>query len=285
MAAKSGPTCVAMLALVCGISGSVPQLLAQSAVVFEDSFDAAPVSTAKWRPEDLVAGMRWCGSTPGSPAAPGSWINTSTEACFGLLSFPPHGIAVVESGLLRLSAPFRARAVPYLSTRQPEGVPVFPAVGDFVLTLRVRFDQLAWCGDGVMVIPWDDTRPIGDNASITSSNIVFQLWGDGGGIRLFTCLRGSYEEVVSGVANQDAFHEYVVRYEQGEYRFLVDGQVVFGPVLSSLRPTAMWIGNPIFSYSGCEDWSALSVDFVRVEGAGPTPVRTPSWGELKSTYR
>ena len=222
---------------------------------------------------------------PGSPANPGLWFDPTVEACHGLTALPPYGLATVESGVIKLSASLGARAVPYLASRLPSDQPPFPRDGDFVLTIRIRYDHISGCGTGIFVIPWADTSPTGDNASVSATNVVFQIWGDGSGVTLSTSLGGTYEHLSVAIPNQEAFHQYAVRCEGGAYRFLVDGQTVFGPVENTLRPSAIWMGNPIFSYSGCEDWSAFSVDYVRVESVGATRASSNSWGTLKIRYR
>jgi hypothetical protein len=150
----------------------------------------------------------------------------------------------------------------------------------------MRYDQMAEGGNGVFVIQWDDTTPVGDNASVSPTNTVLQIWGDGSGVRLFTSVRGPREQVPAAIADQAAFHEYAVVFEAGAYRFLLDDQVIFGPIQSTLRPSAIWMGNPILSWVGpCSGWSAFSVDSNRVEADAATPASRSTMGSLKALYR
>ena len=254
-------------------------------VFFEETFNGPLLNSTRWRTDDLTAGPRWCGSTPGSPALPGFWIDPEVTPCVGQLSVPPHGSAFLDAGLLRISAPIGSKTILYLSSRLPGGVLLFPEDGDFRLKVRMRYDQFGGCGDGLLVVKWDDTTPSGNNASITASNIVFQIWGDAPGIRILTSLRGTHEQLPVAIQGQSQFHDYEVVCERSTYTFLIDGEPVFGPAPNTDRPTAVWLGNPTVSYSGCQDWSAFSVDFIRVDVDAPISTGRSTWADLKAHYR
>jgi hypothetical protein len=149
----------------------------------------------------------------------------------------------------------------------------------------MRYDQLGGCGDGVFLVKWDDTSPISENASVSASSVVFQIWGGTPGITFYTSVGGNYEQLAAGVQDHDVFHDFSLVCEASAYTFLVDGSPIFGPVQSDIRPSALWLGNPTFSYSGCQDWAAFSVDYIRVEVYAPVPTQTGSWAALKALYR
>jgi hypothetical protein len=65
----------------------------------------------------------------------------------------------------------------------------------------------------------------------------------------------------------------------------VDGEIVYGPITSSLRPTAIFMGNPVLAYWGPTDWCWFSVDYIRVEMPGPVPTVARTWGAIKGLYR
>jgi hypothetical protein len=134
-----------------------------------------------------------------------------------------------------------------------------------------------------MISRWEDTGPIGDNPPVDPSGVVFQLWADVG-VRVHTSLVGSYQALPIGIPDAYSFHEYSVRYEGGAYSFLIDGQSVFGPVTSALRPTAIWVGNPVFTDAG-SSWAAFTFDHITVEADSPTAVTSWSWGKVKIRYR
>ena len=256
----------------------------QAAVFFEDNFDGATVDSTRWRTEHLVAGMRWCDVNAGSAAGPGGWVNPESESCFGITQAPPFGTALPESGLLRLSAIHGSRAFPFLTSRIPDAPELFPVDGDFVLTIRLRYDHGGAWGDGIVIHRRNSTAPGGTVAPVNASDILLQIWADPS-ISLSSSITGANERIPTSIANPDQFHEYSVRGVASSYDIFVDGVRVYGPTRSDLRPNAIWLGNPVFSYWGPGGWSNFSVDFIRVEAAGVTSAATRSWGALKIDYR
>jgi len=258
--------------------------LAQSPVYFHDDFDGPQIDSSKWRAEDATEGFRWCDPNAGPQDGPGSWLNPATESCFGVAVSPPYGTLMLDSGLVGLGPGASSRTFAFLASRLPGGVAPFPANGDFSLTFRMRYDHRGAWGDGVNVMKWDDTTPSGANSPGQHCCCVLSVWADPS-IRIFTSVRGFFEEVPISVSDPDAFHVFEARYERGAYSFLIDGDVVFGPASSVLRPTAIWMGNPVVAYWGAGGWSTFSVDYVRVTADAPIPVAPWTWGQLKARYR
>jgi hypothetical protein len=80
-------------------------------------------------------------------------------------------------------------------------------------------------------------------------------------------------------------HEVRVEYAGTSAAILVDGQVIYGPVTTSLRPTAVLFGNaPMYWYLWADDWTDWSLDEFRVETEGPTPVIEETWGAIKARF-
>ena len=64
-----------------------------------------------------------------------------------------------------------------------------------------------------------------------------------------------------------------------------DGEAIYGPISSALRPTAVFLGNPPVAFWGPTDWTSFSTDYLQVEVPGPVPVAEHSWGAIKAMYR
>jgi hypothetical protein len=252
---------------------------------FEETFDNPSLDPMRWRIENLTTGPRWCDGDPGAWIGPGQWVDPTTTPCFGATQAAPYGTATLASGLLQLATPPGTRAFPYLVTRLPGSVMPFPDAGDFRVTFRMRYDHRGGWGTGLMILHRDSTDPSGTLAPVNHSDVALDVWADAP-IILHSAVSGAYQEITSALANPDAFHEYSLQYQGGAYTVSVDGVPMYGPVVSLLRPNAIWIGNPVLSYwSTVTDWSLISVDYIRVEAFGPTASHGPSWGRLKVLYR
>jgi hypothetical protein len=257
---------------------------ADSIIFFQEQFTGSALDAAAWRTEILTSGPRFCHDSE-APWAPGHWIDEGVE-CHGVAAHSPYGSAPLSDGLLALSSS-NVRAFPILVNRSPGSVPLFPDSGDLTLTLRMRYDRVTPWGTGVVVLQKESTEPIGNNYIFgPPEDILMHLWCDspGGPIRVLTAIGGSIHEVGTAWPATD-FHEFELACVGTLFTISVDGEVVYGPVSSALRPTAMSMGNDSIAFWYPTDWTSFSVDYVRVEVPGPVPVVETTWGAMKSMYR
>ena len=91
--------------------------------------------------------------------------------------------------------------------------------------------------------------------------------------------------IVGFVPSPYDFHEFVVACAGSSYTISVDGQPMFGPVTSDLRPSAINMGNADVAFWGDTDWSTFTVDDIRVDVPGPVPVAAESWGRIKARFK
>lgn len=267
-----------------GLLMIVSTAMADPIVFFEEQFSGPTLDPSAWRTEILTSGPRFCHDT-NAPFAPGHWIDEGVE-CHGVAAYAPYGSAVLSDGLLGLSSS-NVRAFPVLLSRFPGAAPLFPPSGDFTLKLRMRYDRVTPWGVGIVVLQKASTEPIGDNYLFgPPEDILLHLWCDnsGGGITVYTAIGGSLQWVAEATP-PTAFHEFELDCVGSSFTISVDGQVVYGPVSSTLRPTAVSMGNDSIAFWYPTDWTSFSVDYVRVEVPAPTPVAPETWGAIKAMYR
>jgi len=257
----------------------------QSVVHFEDNFDGASIDFRRWRTDILTDGVRWCDPNPGYAWGPGAWIDPIVQGCYGVTEGPPYGEVRVSGGLASFSTPPGLRASPYAWTGPPSPGSPFPASGDFRLRIRMRYERMAVCGTGVSVVHGDDATPVGANSPISPARAVLQIWSSGSGVLLYGVGEGTSYLIPVSISDPLALHEYVVSLEGGAYTYFVDGVPVYGPVVASVRPSTIELGNPVLTYWAACDWSSFTLDYVGIEVPGATSIATCSWGALKSTYR
>jgi hypothetical protein len=258
--------------------------VAAADVFFEEQFNATALDPSVWRTEILTSGPRFCCDTT-EPWSPGHWVGEAEE-CHGVVAQSPYGTAILPGGLLQMSSS-NGRAFPVLVSRLPGSVEVFPPSGDFTLTLRLRFDRVTPWGVGVVVFQTQSTEPSGTlHPAGGPEHIVLQLTCDnpGGGIWVNTFLGGSYE-LVGEISPATEFHEFVLDCVGTLFTISADGTVIYGPVSSGLRPTAVTMGNALLAFWYPTDWTSFSIDSFRVEVPGPVPVASRSWGAIKALYR
>ena len=252
--------------------------IADPIIYFEEEFDEPTLDAFAWRTEIVTSGVRWCDSDPGQLWGPGIWVDEGSE-CYGVAAYSPYGTATLFSGLLQISSD-NGQACPYLVSRLPGPVQLFPATGDFAVTVRMRYDRLTPWGAGVLIMDTDSTEPLDGNPPTLRDHVLVQLWG----ATINSSLSGSFQQVAY-MPPPNEMHEFGLECVGDSYTISIDGQVVYGPISSALRPTAVWIGNPVLAYWYPTDWQAFSVDYLRVEVPGPVPVAEPTWGTLKAMYR
>jgi hypothetical protein len=257
---------------------------AQDTVFFEEQFNGPTLDPSTWRTEILTSGPRWCQATYDF-WGPGSWVEEGI-GCQGVAAYSPYGSASLSDGWLHM-LPTNDRAYPLVASRLPGPAPVFPASGDFTMKLRVCYDRVTGYGSGLAVFQTQSTEPSGENPPWgRSQDVVFELATDSGtgGVGVATALGGSLQEVAIVPGLTDV-HEFDLTCVGTSYTISADGQVIFGPVSSALRPTAVAMGNPNIAVWGPTDWTSWSIDYLRVEVHGPTPVADHSWGAIKAMYR
>ncbi len=260
--------------------------MAAADIFFEEQFNGPNLDPSVWRTEILTSGPRWCQETD-DYWGPGSWVDEGVE-CHDIAIHAPYGSATLSDGWMHFSSS-NERAYPILYSRLPGSVLVFPTSGDFSFTLRLRYDHLAPYGSGLAVFRSQDTEPVGDRLPHGHpEDVVLHMGTDAaqGGLRINTALDGSFDLVGIVPVDPTAPHEVKVVYVGTSAAILVDGQVIYGPVTTSLRPTAVLFGNaPIYWYLWADDWTEWSLDEFRVEVDGPVPVIETTWGAVKARYR
>jgi hypothetical protein len=251
---------------------------AEDTLFFEEQFNGPTLDSSIWRTEILTAGPRWCDSVPGW-VWEGSWVDEGST-CYGVSAHSPYGTPYLSNGMFNLS-PTYGVACPYLVSRRPGTVQIFPPDGDFTMTIRMRFDPDTGYGTGVFVEQQDSTEPVGDNAPSIRSNILLEIWTT----IIATSIGSTHEVVIAQIDRPTEMHDYGLVCVGNSYSITFDGAVIFGPVTSSLRPTVIWLGHPALAYWGWSNWTPSHVDDIRVSVPGPTPVNTTSWGRIKATFR
>jgi hypothetical protein len=228
------------------------------AAFFADDFETSMVDALKWNTSIAIVGSRWSPDIlDNQHSGPGNWQDVSTDPSHGVTQEPPYGAVTVSGGQASFGADF-IRAFPYIWSGPPSRPSPFPSGGDFVLEVRMKFDSFAPHGSGIHVVSWENSDPVGDNQP-NGQNFVFGIWGDTG-IGLRVTVFG--EQVI--LPDPLAYHEYELEFSAGEYSLYVDGVLTVPGTASNLRPNAIWIGNPVFTYWGVADWSDFTLDFVRV---------------------
>ncbi len=191
---------------------------------FSDGFNGNSIS-ARWNTSIETSGVRWCwDSTSALVTGSGQWKDASLSACNGVTAPSPYGQVTVGGGTAKFKATAE-HAFPYIWGGGPSLPPPFPVTGDFTL----------WFAE------------------------VFYIWADQSS-GPFTSLAGQNS---SAVPNPSGFHIYRLVYAAGQYTVYLDGDLWQGPVSSPVRPTALWIGNPIVVPNPIA-WTSISVDSIAV---------------------
>jgi hypothetical protein len=267
---------VASLLAVAGVLALAIPVGADPVIFFEEQFNG-PLDSTVWRAEVLTSGPRWCQETY-DYWGPGSWVDEGVE-CHGIAVYPPYGSANLSDGWLHFSS-----SNPRAYSRLPGPVEVFPSSGDFSLSLRLRYDFLTGLGSGFVVFRTEDTEPLGgDPPHGRQEDIALHMGANSSGFSIATALDGSYHSVECAL-DPTQLHQVKVEWVGTSASILVDGEIIYGPVTTTLRPTAVMFGNhPLYWYLA-GDWTAWSVDEFRVETQGPVPVTNETWGAIKARY-
>ncbi len=236
------------------------------AVYFEDTFDGEGINSVKWNADEAIGGLRWCSSTASNHhSSPGNWQDVSVAPCNGYTDSRPYGYVTVANGTASFGSSYK-RTFPYIWTGAPSRPSPFPASGDFILEVRMKYDAVLGHGDGFQALVWTDSDPVGNNPP-AGQGFRMSIWADGSG------LNASWGNVAPWYSPEAlAYHVYRFEYISGKYSFYLDGVLKQGPFASSARPNAIWIGNPVFTHWGMTDWSDFTIDYVRVTVPNRAPV-------------
>jgi len=275
-----------MRILICGLIvclfpigslAAVPNVL-----FFDEPFDGPVLDPATWRAEIATSGVRWCDENPGAWEGPGYWVEEG-EACYGIAAYPPYGSAELSGGLLHLSST-NGEAFPYVVSRLPGSVALFPPVGDFTLSVGMRFDHITFWGTFLVVLDTPSTEPVGSNQVGHTDDVLLMIAGDGTeGWELYSALDGSFDPIAF-VPLGFQLRDFELECVGTSFTVRVDGEVVYGPVTGTLRPTAIFLGNPVLAYWYSADWCWFSVDYIRVEVPVTALADVRSWGAIKAMY-
>jgi hypothetical protein len=233
---------------------SVGASLASSAPVlagttFNDSFSGSALDGTLWNTSIATGGVRFCPDGVDSPT--GTWVDVTSSGCSGLTAAAPYGAISVGGGVASVSAP-SGSVYPYVYAGSPSRPDPFPATGGFVFSARMRFDAIGGFGAGLQVVSSPNTNPTGTNGT---GQAVLALWnGD-------VSLLGA---PWSSLPDPSSFHDYRLQYVAGTYRLYIDGALAAGPVSSTLRPNAIWFGNPAAVWWGQSDWTTFTLDSIAV---------------------
>ena len=211
----------------------------------KDEFNKRAINTRLWDTSNLTSGVRWCSSVPGSLFDPGSWIDPIQQGCFGQSATTPYGSAAPFEGALSRSASI-GRTFPYLRAWENP----FTATGDFRLTVRLRVDSSQSNGTGLAAPESADPLPANGNIPFGNGTIL-RIWQDGVHV---------LDQRMT--ATPAGYHVYRLDYTDGTYTFYIDEVQVGSPLASALRPTSLWLGNPVFAWWINDDWTDVSVDSI-----------------------
>ncbi|GEM_PF-1941883 len=239
---------------------------------FFDDFNDTSIDSTKWDINNLVSGKRWCADDVSNLYASGVWFDVASSSCHGTLDSLPLGNVNVANGEVAFSAP-TSRSFPYMSSGPPNNF-IFPPTGDFAFEIRLKFNSVTLHGTGAVALYWGDTTTLGNNPPKGPDEGLFGIWNDG------------YTQVRAVLLGQNVFlgrtfdyHKYRLEYQGGKYSVFFDDRLVVSPSSSSVRPTAILIGNPAFAFWNPWDWSDFSIDYVKVEklDLAPEPFLELPW--------
>lgn len=251
---------------------NVAQTQPGQASFFQDNFNGSAIDSTKWNSTFATSGLRWCSSTVANHEDnPGLWLNPSLTPCQGITQSPPLASISLGGGSATFSS-FSSHAAPYIWSGPPSKASPFPNSGNFVLEVKMRYNQFNGFGDGFFVTSWNNTTPAGDNPPGGQQRILL-IWGDSQGLTVQ--LLGNESTTLP---NQYGMHDYLLEYANGKYSLFVDGSPILAPIASTARANTIWVGNPVFTFWGISNWSSFSLSLVRVNT--PSIQLSPTQGPI-----
>jgi len=177
------------------------------------------------------------------------------------------GSATTGGGRLNLSAPSGSVRFPYVHAK---GSP-FPAAGDFRLRVELQYTNSTWSGTGVVAgteLPANGVTELEKNRPDV---FFFSVWQDNnmGLVVAYGGAASSSTTVYQGGRPDTGRHTVVLRYVDGAYQVMVDGQQVYQSPPTDARPAALWFGNPVVLSADNPladlNWTGLGIDHVSIE--------------------
>jgi uncharacterized repeat protein (TIGR01451 family) len=157
-----------------------------------------------------------------------------------------------------LAAP-SGRTFPYLWAGPPSRSAPFPAGGNFVFEAGLQWSTLQDFGAGLILRNWANSDPAGNNPPDSTTDKVLEIWGD-----ISSGVKATLAGQSVPVADPLSLHSYRLAYTGGQYTLWIDGVLKLGPTAGAVRPNAIWLGNPVFTYWNTRPWSNFDVDWLRV---------------------
>ena len=239
---------------------------------FQDNFNRSIIDSTKWNSTFATSGLRWCSSTIANHhSTPGLWQDPSITPCMGITQNPPFGTISVGGGQTTFGSSF-GRTFPYIWSGQPSTHSPFPASGNFILEVKMRYNSVAGFGDGFFVNSWNNTDPVGNNPP-NGQQRVFLIWADSSGLAAQLLGNQTFR-----LFDEFGTHDYILEYVNGQYSLFVDGFLALGPIASNARANAIWVGNPVLTWWGVSNWSSFTLNLVSV--TVPSIQISPSSGPI-----
>lgn len=255
-----GLLCVIAMLISLPVEGAEKQ---QFKKFFEDKFNGNTIDSSIWNTTMSTSGNRFCFDSFTPPDYPGMWLDVSVESCynaggsFPYTETPPFGNIEVHGGTASFTSSYK-RAFPYIWSGPPSRLSPFPASGNFILEIKMKFDKIQPGATGVEVQYWANSEPVGNNSPVNypydfvleinaATAVSLDVW-------LLT------QDVI--VDYPLDYHIYRVEYIDGAYSLYIDDILRIGPVPSSIRPNSIWMGLP--GISSPINWSHFTVDYIKV---------------------
>ena len=238
-----------------------PRATAQVSQFFRDDFNGAAIDSTKWNTAIATSGVRWNGH---ENEGPGNWALPS--GAYGSINVSNSMATFADAGATPC-------VFPYIFAGPPSRTSPFPANGDFILEVRMKYETSTLYGTGLIVRYWPASDPVDNNAPVELDSTVLNIWQDTSGLVVY--LVGAGSKTV-GFNNLD-FHTYRLEFVDSTYSLFIDGSLVLGPSASSLRPNAVWLGNSVIAqHTG---WTKFTIDYINVSST-----RFASWSDNFESY-
>lgn len=171
----------------------------------------------------------------------------------------------VNNGTLQMAS--RLNRYPYIYTRFNP----FPTSGNFRLSFRFRYSQVAVCGVGIIMTGYLVPSGLSQNEAAARQQAAEQTGVQAGVWQsisegLLIWFRAGPERIDIPFGGPDRnWHEMTIVYTDSRYMIYLDDRLVHNSRQTAYRPRLIWIGHPADLGGNC-DWDSLEVDNIRVEG-------------------